>query len=177
MVVIDKTKSGVKQQSCARLHINQQVSLLFAEIRKNDPQKKEKLKAEKMEKHIFQRKFYTKEFSGILYRTHCYIDLLDLQYIDTALKNGEEYYIELDTILSTYEGHTIFSIFLEKPEVYQQILNQLRELEFEGELNSVRKLAENGVLRRLYRILNMPTTDISEVTNPDYNCNKCGTNK
>ena len=59
----------------------------------------------------------------MIYRTQTYIDLLDLQYIQEAVKDEEDFYIEQNTILSTYYGHTIFSIFIESFKVYQQVLD------------------------------------------------------
>ena len=64
---------------------------------------------------MIESKYYSKQYTGSLFRTHSYIDLLDLQFIKSALSKGDDFFIDEDTILSTYEGHTIFSIFLEKP--------------------------------------------------------------
>ena len=48
----------------------------------------------------------------MIYRTYSEVDFLDLQDIKFALEKKEDMiYIDLETILSTYEGHTIFSIF------------------------------------------------------------------
>ena len=121
---------------------------------------------------LVQSKNYSKNYSGSLYRTHSYLDLLDLQFIRSALVKGDDFYINEDTILSTYEGHTIFSIFLEKAKVYDQIISQFKEGEFDDELNSVKKLCENSSLRRLFRILSLPTLDIKS-KNDDVNCNVC----
>ena len=43
------------------------------------------------------------------------------------VKRGEDMYLELSTILATYAGHTIFSLFIEEDEVYKQILKQFKE--------------------------------------------------
>ena len=48
---------------------------------------------------------------------------------------GEEFHFELDTILSTYCGHTIFSLFIENFEVYRQVLIDIERHEFEKEEN------------------------------------------
>ena len=61
--------------------------------------------------------------------------------------------IDLETILSTYEGHTIFSIFWDSMSIYEQILNQLKETEFLEQENIDHQECENEKLRRLYRIL------------------------
>ena len=51
------------------------------------------------------------------------MELLDLLTINTAVLNKEPLsFIDLDTILSTYEGHTIFSIYTDYFEVYEKIL-------------------------------------------------------
>ena len=39
----------------------------------------------KKEQEIVQKKFYNMEYSGILYRTHSYLNLLDLLHIKTSL--------------------------------------------------------------------------------------------
>ena len=49
------------------------------------------------------------------------------------LKRGEDIYLEMNTILATYAGHTIFSLYIEEPEVYKQILKQFQQGEFEKE--------------------------------------------
>ena len=50
-------------------------------------------------------------------------------------------------------------------------------MEFEDQMNSHKKFAENGVLRRLYRIITMPTADIEidgrKPKNSDVNCKVC----
>ena len=58
----------------------------------------------------------------MVYRTCSEIDILDLAQIKVALDNKEMInQIDLDTILSTYEGHTIFSIYWNYLEVYEKI--------------------------------------------------------
>ena len=61
--------------------------------------------------------------------------------------------------------------------VYEQIYDQINDEEFEDELNSVKKLSENGVLRRLYRVLSMPTDELeidpSKQLNLEVNCTVC----
>ena len=61
-----------------------------------------------------------KIYSGYIFRTYSYLNLLDLQWIKD-IENKDELNIMTETILSTYEGHTIFSLFLDKFEVYEQI--------------------------------------------------------
>ena len=51
---------------------------------------------------------------GSVCRTYDYLNLLDLSNILNALTKEEDFFIDEDTILSVYEGHTIFSIFLHK---------------------------------------------------------------
>ena len=116
-----------------------------------------------------------KKYSGMIYRTYSEIDLLDLLDIKIALERKEDInYIDLDTILSTYEGHTIFSIFQHYYEVYEKIAKQLKEQEFEYEINANKEIIENKALRRLYRILNMPTIDLKISTSHVFNTQKAG---
>ena len=91
------------------------------------------------------------------------------------LKRGEDFFLELNTILATYAGHTIFSLFIEEPLVYKQILKQFNRAEFNQELSREGKLIENTTLRRFYRILHMPTASMPKTDsyNPDINCRIC----
>ena len=91
------------------------------------------------------------------------------------VKRGEDMYLELSTILATYAGHTIFSLFIEEDEVYKQILKQFKEQEFEKEVNRDGKLIESTILRRFFRILHMPTSPLLpyDKYNPDINCKIC----
>ena len=63
-------------------------------------------------------------------------------------------------MLSTYEGHTIFSLFWDRIEVYEQILSQLQDFDFEDEEDINGQDCESSYLRRLYRVLNLPTDDL-----------------
>ena len=65
-----------------------------------------------------------------MYRTYSMIDLFDLLYVKEHVSKKEEFYIETSTVLSTYAGHTIFSLFLEHDQVYEQILQQFKEQDF-----------------------------------------------
>lgn len=100
---------------------------------------------------------------------HSQIDLLELEEIKLAY---EQYmktkelsfhginYFNIQTILSTYEGHTVFSIFQHYYGIYQRILNQLKQHKFMTEVNDAKEETESSQLRLLYRILSMPTVDI-----------------
>ena len=102
-----------------------------------------------------------KVFSGMIYRTYSELDLLELLDIKLALEKKEDIgHIDIETILGTYEGHTILSIFQHFYEVYETILNQLKETDFEVQVNKHKQKLENKNLKRLYRIINMPTIDL-----------------
>ena len=47
----------------------------------------------------------------------------------------EEFSFNDESIVATYEGHTIFSIFLYRVQAYEKILDQLKGQEFEDEFN------------------------------------------
>ena len=52
------------------------------------------------------------ELDGIIYRTYSEVDLLDLAMIKVQLDKKELlHHIDVDTLLSIYEGHTVFSIY------------------------------------------------------------------
>ena len=111
----------------------------------------------------------------MIYRTHSEVDLLELQDIKFALEKKEDQtYIDLETILSTYDGHTIFSIFQHYYDVYDWILSQMKVQEFSSDINSNKQVIENANLRRLYRILNMPTIDLKIGNFQIINPNKAG---
>ena len=69
--------------------------------------------------------------------------------------------IDPESILCVFEGHTAFSLFFDRIRVYEQILAQLEEMEFEPEEDVNGLEVENGYLRRLYRALNVPTGDLA----------------
>ena len=77
--------------------------------------------------------------------------MLDLKQIQTSIEKEEDYFIDEDTILSTYEGHTIFSIFLYKFDVFRKIMKQLSKVKMEDEKIFTNK--SDNVFKRLYRIL------------------------
>ena len=63
----------------------------------------------------------------MIYRTYSEVELLELEDIKKALKDREDVdYIDLETIFSTYEGHTIFSIFQHYYDVYEKVYKQLK---------------------------------------------------
>ena len=69
--------------------------------------------------------------------------------------------IDPESIVCTYEGHTIFSIFQNWIKVFEQIRDQL--LKNEELTNTDDKEGpdhEIAYLRRLYRTVNLPIGDI-----------------
>ena len=73
--------------------------------------------------------------------------------------------IEMGTILSTFEGHTIFSLYYDDIDVYQQLKNQICEEEFLHEKYNIKHISnhpvENRLLRRLIQILLLPTITLA----------------
>ena len=63
---------------------------------------------------------------GILYRTHSYVDLEELKQIRDSLESSRPRLnnIDLQSVISIYDGHTIFSIFFDKIAVVDKILSQ-----------------------------------------------------
>lgn len=58
--------------------------------------------------------------SGMLFRTYTEIDLFELKHINKALQTRTKLSnIDLVTILSTFDGHSIFSIYYEDVAVYE----------------------------------------------------------
>ena len=71
----------------------------------------------------------------MVFRTYTELDLHELIAINKQLKekSGKVYEIDPETILAVFEGHTIFSIYFDNIIVYEQILTQLVDKEFEDE--------------------------------------------
>lgn len=71
----------------------------------------------------------------------------------------------MGTILATFEGHTIFSLYYDDIDVYQQLKNQLCEEEFPHEKYNIRHISnhpvENRLLRRLLQQLLLPTITLA----------------
>ena len=83
----------------------------------------------------------------------------------------------MDTMLSTYEGHTIFSIYWNALDLYNTIADQLESQVFD-EVMIEKKSYENPTLRRLYRVLKIPSMDLKpeiskDTTNLGMYCTKC----
>lgn len=69
-----------------------------------------------------------------LFRTFAEIDLAELCQIRAAISRKKKLpMIDPQTIVSSFEGHTIFSIFQEQINVYEQILEQLQGMELPKE--------------------------------------------
>ena len=63
----------------------------------------------------------------MVFRTHSLFDLLDLRYIQDAKNEHNDLIISKSTILSTYYGHTIFSLFIKHHSVYKHILKKFED--------------------------------------------------
>lgn len=97
----------------------------------------------------------------MLYRTYSEIDLCELQQLqDLIERRAKINYIDPESILANYEGHTIFSIFFDRIEVFEQIFEQLSNQEFLPEEDINGFMVENSYLRRLHRVLHLPTADL-----------------
>ena len=96
----------------------------------------------------------------MLFRTFSEIDLHELKRISDAIENRQKIpKIDEEAIVSNFEGHTIFSIFQEHIDVYEQIVQQMKEKEFEASEDFNGIDAEHPYLRRIHRILLTPTSD------------------
>ena len=72
----------------------------------------------------------------MVFRTYSELDLYELQQINNQIKESIKIPdIDLESILSVYEGNTIFSIYFDQIQVYEQLHSQLTEEEFEDEEN------------------------------------------
>ena len=125
--------------------------------------------------NLIMREDQQKTYSGTIYRTQSELDLLELLDIKLALEKKDDIgYIDISTILGTYEGHTILSIYQYYYDVYEKLLNQLKETEFEIQVNKNKQHLENKNLRRLYRMINMPIIDLKNDPYRSVNPNRAG---
>ena len=59
----------------------------------------------------------------MLFRTFSEVDLHELKRISDAIEKRQKIpKIDKDAIISNFEGHTIFSVFQEHIDVYEQIV-------------------------------------------------------
>ena len=80
-----------------------------------------------------------------------------LKQIALNLKEGKEFTVDNDTLISIYEGHTLFSIFSIERKLYQYIAEQLKTSKFEDEIDSAGNVIQNNFLRKLAQVMNTPT--------------------
>ena len=98
-----------------------------------------------------------------VFKKYAELDLQELKRIASKFKGSAKLdNIDLQTTLCTFKDHTVFSIFSENTKFHQQVLSQVMEEEFPEEEQEDEQMLENNVLRRLYRILTMPTPDLEE---------------
>ena len=103
---------------------------------------------------------YINIISGMLFRTFSAVDMFELKGIYDALKRRQKIpEIDMEAIVSNYDGHTIFSIFQYEVQVYEQILKQLTEKDWPLSEDFNGNEVENDYLRRLHRTLLTPTAD------------------
>ena len=64
--------------------------------------------------------------SGMLYQTYSELDVVQLLEINEALENELRIPdIEMKSILATFEGHTLFSIYDQDVVVYDKVYSQI----------------------------------------------------
>ena len=103
------------------------------------------------------------KFAGMLYRTFSELDLEQLHSVSQAIQQKliiSE--IDPESVVCTYEGHTIFSIFWDNKKVNELIRDQTKAIKEADEDQDGQE--DNGsYMRRLYRILNLPVGDIKSI--------------
>ena len=178
IMIVPRKKGTYKLPKTVKIQTNEQVSLYFRETRiKKTFKEFAKFQTKPLDQTI--KKNYEKHYSGNVWRTYSFINLLDLEHARLQMEKEEEFSFNDESILATYEGHTVFSIFLYKLQAYEKILDQLKGRDFEDEINIFSKPSENGFLRRLYRILSLPTEELQIKGNKklsedaEFNCRAC----
>ena len=72
----------------------------------------------------------TRWYEGVFFRTYSFLDLLNLAHINNLVKRGKDMSTIPDipdkTILSVYDGQTIFSIFKDATPVLDQLFMQAK---------------------------------------------------
>ena len=74
------------------------------------------------EREAFQDEYQTRsKVSGMIYRTYSELDMYELKEIDNQIKEktGVLPFIDPESILSIYEGRTIFSVYFDTMLVYE----------------------------------------------------------
>ena len=103
-------------------------------------------------------------YEGVFFRTYSFLDLLNLAHINNLVKRGKDMSTIPDipdkTILSVYDGQTIFSIFKDATPVLDQLYMQANQRRSEESLDAFRKMTEDVFMRRLYRIMKFPTEKV-----------------
>ena len=98
--------------------------------------------------------------TGMLFRSYSEVDIFELKTISQALHNRLKIpEVDLESILGYFEGHSIFSIFQDEIEVYEHLQKQIEQSDFPIETNSIGEQFENSFLRRLHRVMSLPTKD------------------
>ena len=70
-----------------------------------------------------------------IFKKYAEIDIQELSRIQNKIsKHGRLDNIDLQSVLSTYRGHTIFSIFAKETKFHEQMMIQMQEGEFEEEM-------------------------------------------
>ena len=95
---------------------------------------------------------------GKVFSTYAEIDILELLNVPKACRLLKD--IDLQTILSNFNGHTIFSIYFDNVKVFEAIQTQLEDLDLDDEEDMSGNIVENEKLRRLNKILALPTRDL-----------------
>ena len=97
---------------------------------------------------------------GMLYTMYTPMDLLAINEFQNALETVSKLpEIDLETILATFEGQTIYSIFFEDISAYEYITSKLKDAEFEDEERNGMAI-EDEILRRLMQLLQMPVRQL-----------------
>lgn len=97
-----------------------------------------------------------------VFKKYAEIDLQELARIQSKIANQQKLdNIDMQTALCTFDSHTVFSIFADSVKFHEQMLEQINESEFAEEEQDDETMLENNVLRRLYRVLTLPTPDIN----------------
>ena len=110
-------------------------------------------------------------YEGVFFRTYSFLDLLNLAHINNLVKRGKDLssipHIPDKTILSVYDGQTIFSIFKDAEPVLDQLFMQAKQRRSEESHDAFRKITEDVFMRRLYRIMKLPTEKV-EIEEENY---------
>lgn len=98
---------------------------------------------------------------GGVFTLHAETDIFELQRIGAIIRQQRKLEnIDLQTMTCVFSGHSLFSIFSDDIKLHEQVVEQINETPFPNEQDIDEQDLQHHFLRRLFRILSLPTPDL-----------------